>query len=1237
MKKSNRILAIILPVFCVAIAMLGLCLGLGLKANGGKPAEAAIQTGASTADKSLKGGVIFLDHNQESVFEGGVMQGKSRRYGGAVYVSSGATFTMKGGTITGNQALYGGAIYVEAGGICNIEGGRIEGNSAQHVPGIFLEEGAVLNITGDAVVDNNFYRAYEVELNIFVDGNLTSTDITNLETKLTDFGLPLTDEQCCGYFVDDELKLGVDTNARVFAVAQMNKEMESVRNENDIEVANLYTKTATVNGLDFSLNSSTDTYTAKVNVNNSSLVGTIVAPRMYNGKKVTKLGQNGYSDNTKIEEIIYPNTVTEISSLSYLKGLKKFYVRESLVEGLINNGYNNNAFANCYALESLEISTRHPKYDSRDNCNAVIEKATNTLVFGIKTTVIPESVTKIGNYAFNKNTQLTSINIPSSVKELGLYVFNGCSNLATVSFNEGLTIIGDSSFVGTAIQSITFPNSLISIGFTAFNGVTSLSNVSFGNNLQRIGYSAFQSTSITSINIPNSLKSIDGYAFASTKLSGELIIPENVIEFGPDVFLSCKELIKVTLLQSCDITTSMFSGCSNLSEVVLGEHIKKIGNGAFSSVALTEINIVDNIEYIGAGAFSNCASLLKVTIGENLKDIHHENPFYGCASLESIIVSKKNKTYDTTENINGIVDINTKTLLVGCKNTILQNIISIGNSAFRGSPITSINIPEGVVNISNNAFYSCDYLTTITFPKSLSQIDYRAFYNCSSISRVDLTGSKVSISGYAFQDAIINEIILTDAKLVETSAFYFCGIYNVYLGKNVKINVEMPFSGIKSYENINIYTEYEESEVPASWGDKWFYRSTSTPLPVTFGVTRAEYCQIVHGTTPVVDTPVGCEIDGVSHIDCDICGRIEIVAPAVGHKVEIKANGDGTCLTCHKKLEYLFMNGDEDSNVPGYDVTKEGYEAVGLGWNNMRFLLFFAYDYPITITFDYCLLAQSDCAMHVDIIDSEGNQRNLLKNTSSVPEWTHYSVSLNMGEYMVLMFRAFEDENNILKIRNLNFIKWSQTVDATCMASGSRTGTVLNTGEIITETLPMLGHNVETWTIDQEAVSCTEPGHKHGTCTRCNQTIEADIVIDHDADMSLGLSEFTCKSCNEKLQLAYTGQKYVDENTILVDSNNQFYIWTTTQKKVTITFEYFNDGLASLNIVSGHMPEGSTDPVTIEHITEKNNTITFKTFTITLEPGDALAIQLLDKDGQYDINENAKAYIRNLVVTEVEA
>ena len=89
------------------------------------------------------------------------------------------------------------------------------------------------------------------------------------------------------------------------------------------------------------------------------------------------------------------------------------------------------AFSGCRGLTSIEVESGNTKYDSRNNCNAIIESSTNTLLYGCKNTTIPNSVTSIGNSAFYYCSGLTSVTIPNSVTYIGEYAFEDCSGLTT--------------------------------------------------------------------------------------------------------------------------------------------------------------------------------------------------------------------------------------------------------------------------------------------------------------------------------------------------------------------------------------------------------------------------------------------------------------------------------------------------------------------------------------------------------------------------------------------------------------------------------------------------------------------------------------------------------------------------------------------------------------------------------------------------------------------------------------
>ena len=124
----------------------------------------------------------------------------------------------------------------------------------------------------------------------------------------------------------------------------------------------------------------------------------------------------------------------------------------------------NGAFSGCDNLTKLKVSPDNPVYDSRDNCNAIIETKSNTLVQGCKSTIIPNSVTSIGEWAFAVFYCLTSINIPSSVKSIGEGAFSSCHGLTSINIPNSVKSIGEDAFAYCeSLTTITLPKHITNI------------------------------------------------------------------------------------------------------------------------------------------------------------------------------------------------------------------------------------------------------------------------------------------------------------------------------------------------------------------------------------------------------------------------------------------------------------------------------------------------------------------------------------------------------------------------------------------------------------------------------------------------------------------------------------------------------------------------------------------------------------------------------------------------------
>ena len=197
------------------------------------------------------------------------------------------------------------------------------------------------------------------------------------------------------------------------------------------------------------------------------------------------------------------------------------------------------AFSGCTDLASIVVESGNTKYDSRDNCNGIIETATKTLIVGCKKTTIPNSVTSIGSYAFYGCTGLTNVTIGNSVTSIGRGAFYECTGLTSVTIPNSVTSIGDYAFRAcTGLANITIPNSVTSIGSYAFYGCSGL----------------------TSVTIPNSVTSIGSYAFYGCTGLASVTIGNSVTSIGDNAFSGCTGLTSVTCLATTppDVQSDIF-------------------------------------------------------------------------------------------------------------------------------------------------------------------------------------------------------------------------------------------------------------------------------------------------------------------------------------------------------------------------------------------------------------------------------------------------------------------------------------------------------------------------------------------------------------------------------------------------------------------------------------------------------------------------------------------------------
>ncbi len=391
---------------------------------------------------------------------------------------------------------------------------------------------------------------------------------------------------------------------------------------------------------------------------------------------------------------------------------------------------------------------------------------------------IPDTVTRIGSYAFYYCQNLTSVTLPDSVTEIGAKAFSQCEALTSINIPAGVTQIPSYAFSDCrALTSITIPAGVTLIDSYAFASCSGLTSAHFRGAPPDIGYNAFQACSKLTI-YP---------ADASPWVASELYDSTAGTWNGLPISLSSRQLISGTLdsgiawsLSSTGILTFTGTGALNVPtggwplpsmvyRIILSDGITAIGDDAFRGLAnLGAVELPDTLTDIGAGAFADCPKLTKVvipqaamTIGSQafanctgLKTVQVDSwlceapkdAFDGCTALENAYAFYATNIYYTLEAVSKSVnphsakqakvffDANAQ---VSCYDNGLCTVGIYGRSTGQlteitgdiGSP-TYLYIGNGIDLIGPGVFRGKTSLRAIRFPENDLTIRGNAFYGC---------------------------------------------------------------------------------------------------------------------------------------------------------------------------------------------------------------------------------------------------------------------------------------------------------------------------------------------------------------------------------------------------------------------------------------------------------------------------------------------------------------------------
>lgn len=306
---------------------------------------------------------------------------------------------------------------------------------------------------------------------------------------------------------------------------------------------------------------------------------------------VTVIGEMAFMNCDNLVSIEIGNSVETISScaVAHCYKLKSIHIPASV------SFIGEDQFERCDCLESITVDADNPIYDSRDNCNAIIETATNTLIGACNKSFIPGTVTTIGSYAFCGCASMTSIEIPNSVTTIREYSFWDCNSLETLNIPSSVTLIETHTF--------GLLNSLKAITVDADNSV----------------YDSRRNCNAIIESSSNRL--IVG--------SQSTTFPDDIVSIGEAAFFGCSGLESVALPSTVTAVESRaFTGCRGITTVDLGTSVETIGDAAFGSCAgLTAIEIPASVNSLGVRVFYGCVGLQKVTSANPVPPVANENTF----------------------------------------------------------------------------------------------------------------------------------------------------------------------------------------------------------------------------------------------------------------------------------------------------------------------------------------------------------------------------------------------------------------------------------------------------------------------------------------------------------------------------------------------------------------------------------------------------------------------------------
>ena len=517
-------------------------------------------------------------------------------------------------------------------------------------------------------------------------------------------------------------------------------------------------------------------------------------------KNITSIGSYAFA-YTAIKSATVPTTVTSMGSNVFTgcRSLERVDFGMSFVPS--------RTFSDCNKLNTITYRKKITSIGGRAFYGTALSKAT------IPTTVtsvgpyafaycpnltnitFPKSVKVIEDRVVTGCKNLKKVTLENGVKTINPYAFED-AYMQSISIPESVEKIGSYAFYGVkGLKSVKIPSKVTIIYHDTFNNCKSLESVTFGKNVNKIGESAFENCSkLGKLVIPGNVKTIDYKAFYNSGVK-ELVLKEGVQKVEYWAFANCNKLTSVDVSSTVStIRENSFVECPKLGRISVHPINKtyRSENGVLYSKSMREL--------ITCPAGKSGKFVIPATV-----DTLNENSFYNCKKLTSFEVASGNR-YFTSKN--GMIFTNNQKTLVACPSgktgviVVPEGTKAIGDYAFQHSQASRIKLPESLTKIGSCAFEYAANIKKVIIPGNVRTISAAAFWQCPSLNTVEIKNGVVNINRFAFYECpkLKKVSIPMSVGYINNNAFQ--GSYNVTVYCN-KISYAMTYAK-KHYMNYKI-------------------------------------------------------------------------------------------------------------------------------------------------------------------------------------------------------------------------------------------------------------------------------------------------------------------------------------------------------------------------------------------------------------------------------------------------